>query len=105
MQANQTAKPTPGPWEIRVSYSQGEPTGATIFNGAENIADCWNEANARLIAEAPALLDDLRLLVSRIMDDAGGADLLPVEEEWDPENYAAIMRARATIARAEGRGA
>jgi mevalonate kinase len=44
----------------------------------------------------------LRALVGAIMNEAGGADLLPVHTENDPEHYALIQRARSVLARIEG---
>lgn len=47
---------TPGPWKAEAGY---------VKHGANLIADCYGEnsdqdANARLIAEAPAMLDELK---------------------------------------------
>jgi hypothetical protein len=48
-----------------------------------------------------ALLKACKSLVGAIVDERGGADLLPVNEAFDPENYKIIMAARAAIAMAE----
>lgn len=56
------AKHTSGPWKVRPVYSKGEPMPATIYAGRESIADMTgtsphDDANARLIAAAPDLLE------------------------------------------------
>ena len=102
---------TPGPWHVggkgnAIVYADVEGgsyavANAVTFHGQPNFEDA---ANARLIAAAPDLLEALRKLVGLIMDEHGsGADLLPVHHEFDPEHYAAIREARASIAKAEGR--
>lgn len=68
---------TPGPWEVK--YSDDDPYGdirIVARNGARGIAQVWlddapvhdynreQEANARLIAAAPALRNAVRFLLS-----------------------------------------
>lgn len=54
-------------------------------------------------AAAPALLAALRALVDEIMaEHGGGADLLAVHPDFDPEHYALIVVARAALAKAVG---
>lgn len=59
---------TPGPWNYRQAYSNGEPACLVVHSGADNICDVYPgeritsateiaEANARLIASAPDLLE------------------------------------------------
>lgn len=58
-------------------------------------------AIAAAVRPAPDLLTPLKRLVQQIMEEAGGADLLPVHPEHDPENYEAVQEARRAIAEAE----
>lgn len=60
---------TPGPWYVNsvVERDPGKPGRVVhhVFNQDglyAHIAECWNEANARLIAASPALLDFARAL-------------------------------------------
>lgn len=93
---------TPGPWTIKfglnvmgkdVRYPSQERLVANAGGHANNIwneqVTAENEANAHLIAAAPDLLEALREMVDRFesCDD-------------DPEY---VTRARAAIAKAEGR--
>ena len=90
-------KHTPGPWEY------GEERGCCREIHADNGPELYAiaqtrhgdpeicEANARLIAAAPDLLDELETLVRY----AQGADIPP---------HVAVDRARAAIAKAEWRG-
>jgi len=84
---------TPGPWEVFESH-----TGIYILDSAEQAAVCkleWcleAEANARLIAAAPELLDALKRLCSKFgVDDSG-----------TPRDWTEWREARAVIAKAEG---
>lgn len=86
-----SAKHTPGPWRITaqgkhvVSVEDGR-----ICAAPEHMAK-WNwDANARLIAAAPELLEALELI----------ANTDPVEAALDPQR--AVRVARAAIAKAEG---
>lgn len=102
-----TAKHTPGSWGVYVAdrISIAEPTGKVLavanhgITTAEEEAVCiigWapfspeDEANSRLIAAAPELLDALQLI----------ADTEPVEAVLDPQR--AVRVARAAIAKATG---
>ncbi len=61
---------TPGPWYVNsvVERDPGKP-GRVVHNVFNqdglyaHIAECWNEANARLIAAAPELLNAARAIV------------------------------------------
>ena len=44
------------------------------------------------------LADALRNLISGIMDEQGGPDLLPVDPSWDPEHFALIEAGRKALA-------
>jgi len=66
-----TMKHTPGPWKVRQSYDNGEPSCLTVYSGADGICDIYlgekiteateiAEANARLIAAAPEMLRVLK---------------------------------------------
>jgi len=85
---------TPGPWTSRKSYSQGEPTGYVISGEFENVADVLlgsfgpkeTEANALLIAQAPAMLLALKKIINN----------------WGNLHHKDRQQARAAIAKAEG---
>ena len=92
-------KHIPGPWVTsehdarRVLSSRGTPLARTEGHGIEA-----NEANARLIASAPALLEALEAMTetyTRLVNsgDAGN---------WDPETEDSVIKARAAIAAAKG---
>lgn len=92
-----TTKHTPGPWEAEVRT----PIGITYVwqGGTENaIAKVYAgviedaEANARLIAAAPELLDALQSLLARVSSD------IIANQCWHEEQRAA----RAAIAKATG---
>ena len=92
------AKHTPGPWTAQKSSNAlyGEHWHATVPKGDERVrlTEPSTEADARLIAAAPDMLEALR----------GFVDLMgrPVHE-WDPDRgLAADARARAAIAKATG---
>lgn len=80
---------TPGPWEVFKSH-----TGTYVLDSAEQAAVCkleWcmeAEANARLIAAAPELLDALKRLLSNVIVCCDGG---------------ALREARAAIDKVEGR--
>lgn len=85
--------PTPGPWKF--SFEGVDPEWAIVTNAhglivANVNADSRQEANARLIAAAPELLEALRGVVAM--------------QYSKPSFLAASMeQARAAIAKAEGR--
>lgn len=91
---------TPGPWEVcgqfvRTSFRHGEPGAAGLM-----IADVrfgiWppaqHEANARLIAAAPALLEALKL-AREICEDAEKDTYMDVPEEVLSQIDAALAQA------------
>lgn len=90
-----TSKHTPGPWSI-----ERAPGLITIGGeGAGNIAhvlrglDCAQDANAQLIAQAPAMLEALRGLCSLV-------------ESWDDAetyNSPSAIEARSILSRIDGK--
>jgi hypothetical protein len=93
------AKHTPGPWFIDGHDRNGQ---RIVRQEHMEIATCWHhcvqsiaeemEANARLIAAAPELLEALQLVVDKL-----GSDF-----ELYREQQFAIDTARAAIAKATG---
>ena len=92
---------TPGPWTVRDIPTQGRYIGPANDGGAPSVAFAMSrtsrseaqlDANARLIAAAPCLLDALRALVS--IDDGDCAALYPHADAYEA--------ARAAIAKATG---
>jgi hypothetical protein len=95
--ATQSTKHTPGPWEFGVRknrtiwLSLGDPRGAPHYQG-DLVA---SEADARLIAAAPDLLEACRLFAAY---DAGDEDDVSLMLNYDE----AITATRAAIKRATG---
>lgn len=105
------AKHTPGPWEVSKGYDGSISVSATrpyrinnISAGTPVICDVYQhlefdsfsgEANARLIAAAPELLDALRGLLALEEENLRGYDDIDVCTE--------VQFARAAIAKATGR--
>jgi len=91
------SKHTPGPWVARGPYVQIHDTYKTICcvdhpfpcgtASQVRVAVCEVEANARLIAAAPELLEELESLVEKVLD-AGW------HEELVEEARAVIEKAR-----------
>ena len=102
---DQKQKHTPGPWYVlETKHCVGGPLGP---NGiGSGIAMCGmrartpeeQEANARLIAAAPDLLDALKGIVREIR-----AYSSPECDDADSIGYAELKAADAAIAKAEGR--
>lgn len=96
-----TTQHTPGPWHVdecdtdarTYIQSEGDNEIANIQWGALK-PDQWEQANARLIAAAPTMLDALSVIEDWIMSD----------DTLDTNGH--ILRlARAAIAKARGVGA
>jgi hypothetical protein len=87
---------TPGPWRIDSKTRFGDYTIAAgeSVRTCEFIAKTQSEANARLIAAAPELLDALKRLIGEHAD-LGEVDLTNADR-------AAIEQAREAISKAEG---
>jgi hypothetical protein len=105
------SKYTPGPWGAEFTGPH-----ATTRDGFWEIAPVghrgqleWdreiaataddNEANARLIAAAPDLLEALRNNIHRFVAMINSGDC----GFWDPETEETVIAARAAIAKAEGK--
>jgi hypothetical protein len=93
---------TPGPWSVEkerdfwnVTSVQGD------IVGIEGLYRCdgSDEANARLIAAAPELLEALRYMLRRYVELVESGDA----GDWNPETETEVIEARAAIAKAEGK--
>ncbi len=98
-------KHTPGPWKFSFESADSEWAIVTTIGGSviSNVnADHRQEANARLIAAAPMLLEALRPLAA--MGDASiRATILAALRPHERESFvAATGAARAAIAAATG---
>jgi hypothetical protein len=110
------AKHTPGPWEYRPTKYHDWGTvcvdGFVLCQAREpktvmdaeflnehrrNGTDPW-EANARLIAAAPDLLEALEAMLSH----TNGWDEAQLRKRWGEQVVAEILAARAAIAKAKG---
>ena len=107
-----TNKHTPGPWEATVTGNSGGPHWEDVYevnsdNGMRRVAEYMSEADAKLIAAAPDLLAALRpfaLMTDENEDKVHGVyiDARGVVRAKG-SLLAALDRARAAIAAAEGR--
>ena len=93
-------KHTPGPWKTSamapgIVYREADGKRDELVCTAYRRNDDEHNANARLIASAPDLLVTLRELLADCTDTDGGL--------LRPTHYV-VDRARAAIAKAEGRG-
>lgn len=103
----QKAKPTPGPWTQGTSnqgrtcvWIDGHTEPASTMGLPDTWIDCVTEANARLIAAAPKLLDSHE-------PERGGADFLDwvadrlvnVYGESEDVDFVICLRRRAVKAR------
>lgn len=101
MKAQSEAKHTAGPWHLIGSRGSGFSVHAMIpeFGDSDALARCnnasldTNEANARLISQAPAMLEALEAMVDTMELFQCGANI---------ENLPQYKRAKAIIARAKG---
>lgn len=106
-------KHTPGPWKVNNVFLDNAPNRFIVSQGkwgGRNVADCgesgqgdWdiNEANARLIAAAPELLEALRVALCNMevaKNKPPGYTPRKVEDMLERT----INHARAAIAQAEG---
>lgn len=101
-------QPTPGPWVITGSKLHGFDFAIVNPKGDAEVGDWlvagarW-EANARLIAAAPDLLEALKAAnaaLNHFGDVLNGMDAVSKEDEL---HNPAFEKVRAAIARAEGR--
>ncbi len=96
-----TAKHTPGPWHLSECATQTTKAGIVSMDGLHitdvygyGMTDSQNQANAHLIAAAPAMYEALQIMVK-----AANVD------EIDPlVMFASIERAKGALAQAEGEG-
>ena len=95
-------KHTPGPWRVAPRSDYPEHADINVDAGTRGyVALCGKagdeeaEANARLIAAAPELLEALREVVA--------CYVVRINGKVDVRRAAALDRARAAIAMAEGR--
>ena len=93
---------TPGPWQALglgsdLRGANGEPIALIHVLGSAQRET--GEANARLIAEAPAMLAALRALVDQCEATSAWDDALAGE---DPQMLADVENARAILARIDG---
>lgn len=109
---------TPGPWVIAMNsngnlYIQPEGRGhetdiAFIFRPYPQVGDhspieARREANARLIAAAPELLEALRRIYNNAQSRLFNSDTGAGHPDFDAL-YCICQESRAAIAKAEGRG-
>jgi hypothetical protein len=101
IQAGERTQHTPGPWRVDTMRHSAKSEvfvipGVCVVTGATTEAD--SEANARLIAAAPELLAVLREIAEHMPVSAP-----PSQRDIANLQRAVMPRARAAIARAEGR--
>ena len=101
---------TPGPWKVEAGLVVASSLGwkgaiiakAMHHDLGSNTHDALKaEANARLIAAAPALLKAARRLLEEF-DDASVPDDMKLRAGWSGNTVNALYMARAAIAKAEG---
>ena len=93
MSGKNDTKHTPGPWK-NTNY-QTHPNFQVLDNGNAFVAEASTEANARLIAAAPELLEALSKLVLHV----GHYSSMP---HAHPDAARDMANARAAIAKATG---
>jgi hypothetical protein len=101
------SKHTPGPWSVSPPWM-----GFSVINGSddkmvfaiaagspeEKRPDDECEANARLIAAAPEMLEALKVLLDEYLSLVNSGDC----GFWDAEKDGFVINARAVITKAEG---
>lgn len=82
------SKHTPGSWIVskgpktgRLCVVQESPNGRWICGQLDADGDPQNEANARLIAEAPAMYHAINMLLGALNDDTGDVDFTQAIED------------------------
>ena len=96
-------KHTPGPWSIRQESVWSVGTDHEMTALVYGCTDTEEEANARLIAAAPDLLEALKLAQSAVADFHSGMNTTRPSEETRERNERILGSIRAAIAKAEGR--
>lgn len=102
-----TSKFTPGPWTVAANMRGlgNVPVAGVETPAGLALANCGahGEANARLIASAPDLLEALQAIVEASKCTVAGQDYYPPQAlSTGPALMSAICAARAAIARATG---
>ena len=93
------SKHTPGPWKVRTAYDNGEPAGLFVHAGVLDVCSLCagdgpeEEADARLIATAPELLEAAKDVVDWFRTGGG----------WRKNTPARVFFLLTEIAKAEGR--
>lgn len=94
-------KHTPGPWQAVDDYGTWEIESASSAIATVNHNRPQHEANARIIAAAPELLEALQSSTAALMDfqrEAGGVGILPKLDWQILENLQLIARATGEVA-------
>lgn len=97
------AKHTPGPWSYEMRHDTNYAHITCDIRGGDNLRGYCGEANARLIAASPELLEALQNMLGIVEDSSGvyGYHLNGELSEWD-EFADEINSARTAIAKALG---
>jgi hypothetical protein len=103
------AKFTPGPWHPYFAgrndttvYAAGKTVAEIIARPEDGDGTDQQDANTFLIAAAPELYDALKVFAAEPLSTEPGHDRARLFSFEDPDEK--IRRARAAIAKAEGRG-
>lgn len=97
---------TPGPWRIEEEHD-GKPPHVTRYfwigaqKGRAPVDNEWailKEADAHLIAAAPAMAEALENILMRYVDMVNSGDC----GHWDPETEIFVIEARAALSLARG---
>lgn len=99
-------KHTPGAWElwqaptgefaVRTTYTDDQGRRTTTWPAVCNAGGQPNEANARLIAAAPDMLEALKQFVEEYVEMINSGDC----GFWDPEKEDKVIKARAALSKA-----
>lgn len=108
------AKHTPGPWKTSRAKRPSDGAydyaiGADFGDQTLAIAEAFGrvdddiypdaEANARLIAAAPDMLE----VIKQLLKSSDGWDVRQLEKRYGPSDFVGILKGRAVIAKAEGK--
>ena len=118
-ETKEQVKHTPGPWESMVSshdrnqkplsygiHAIGKSSRWIAQIEFESGVDNEDDANARLIAAAPELLEACKLFIGVLLNKQASASAKKAQYEFLkhlPETWAYIQKAKVAIAKAEGR--
>jgi hypothetical protein len=84
------------PWLVTSEYHKDQRLPSGVILGGQ--IQCHSEANARLIAAAPELLEALKDLLDHYTSLVNSGDA----GNWDAETEGEVIATRAAIAKAEG---